>query len=164
MPADFLSRVCEILSAVASSHRDQVNDSDRAWTRDIKDHLCALGQELGFDVSASGCQDADDGEWLFDLVWSQGMNDEIWALPLVMECEWSLRPRDIAWDFGKLLVAKADVKLFVFHQPTLEAGTQVVGTLSRMIRAFRTTVPHEQYLLACYTWSERQFEYTTVVA
>lgn len=163
MAHDIEERLRVQLDSVASKFGEGNAASDRVWTREIKSRLCALGQELHYDVCASGCDNANEGEWLYDLVWSHGGDDEMWTLPLVVESEWRTGMEDIKWDFGKLLAAKSPLKLFIFQQSTLSAATDTITMLKRLILAFRTVVPGERYLLAGYAWSDRRFAYETIV-
>jgi len=163
MPDDTERKLREIFDAVAAKFGTGSPGTDSMWTKEIKKRLCSLGHEFPFDVCASGCEDADQGEWLFDLVWSEGERDEMWALPLVMESEWRVGLDDIRRDFGKLLIAKSPLKLFVFQQRTEAAVGDVFLVLRRLIRSFRMAGPGECYLLAGYSYSDRRFAYEQVV-
>ena len=147
-------RVIQLLPDVAGQLHAARDESTRNWTREIKSRLCTLGKELKYEVSASGCSGADYGEWLFDLVWSTGEGDELHELPLVVESVWRLATDAITLDFGKLVVAKAPVKLFILQQPTAEDVVRVVALLRRLARAFRAHLPRERYILAGYSFGE----------
>ena len=66
-------------------------------------------------------------EWLYDLHWFEEKKKSHYqqtSLPLVVECEWDwLRKKDksgdkysaIKWDFQKLLVANADLRVLIFQ-------------------------------------------------
>src|SRR5882724_11416190 len=83
---------------------------DPKWTRAIKNAVGGLGKSKGFryDVYASQCKFEGNGEWMFDLVWSRDHENMLIGLPLVMESEWE--PREILWDFAKLVAARADLR------------------------------------------------------
>jgi hypothetical protein len=138
------------LERIASSAMKSGNYRDREWTRQIKEMLCELGVRLKCDVSAAGCPGATDGEWVFDLAWSRSEGSRFLRLPFAMESEWSTSPYDILWDFGKLIIAKADLKLFVFQQRTEDEMTEMMNKLHGAIDDFEVKIPGEHYLLAGY--------------
>ena len=67
-----------------------------------------------------------------------------------MECEWDQSEDAIRWDFDKLVVAKADHKLVVFNQRTLESVKWMMEKLLERIRHFDDKLPGERYLMAGY--------------
>ena len=156
--------ISQVLDDVATADHGAGGLSDREWTRRIKEGLCNLGKQKGFGVSAAGCAGADTGEWIFDLVWAAGQDTpwEFWEMPLAMECEWSTRLDDIAWDFEKLLVAKAHHKLMVFQQAGETDVREAMEKLKRMVAAFKASFLTERYLLAGYAFDEHRFFYESI--
>jgi hypothetical protein len=71
-------------------------------------------------------------EWLYDLHWfKEGGSYRMTSLPLVVECEWAYKRKGdedkddysaVKWDFQKLLVANAKLRLMVFRKRT---GTDI---------------------------------------
>jgi hypothetical protein len=67
-------------------------------------------------------------EWLYDLHWyneNEGSRYQITSLPLVLECEWDWKRKNdeteddygaVKYDFQKLLVANADLKVMIFKK------------------------------------------------
>ncbi len=153
---NILEEIQLLLDGVANSSQGK---SDSAWTKEIKRELCQLGKKNNFDVSAAGCKGADTGEWLYDLVWSAGSEDFMTDIPLVVESEWSMHFDDISWDFGKLLVSKSDIKLFVFQQASKEGVENVQQKLGNLITKFVKKMPKEYYLIAGYSYSDHAFIY-----
>ena len=49
--------------------------------------LARLGRKLGFDVVASGCPEANNREWLYDLAWYENRAGVFHSLDLAMESE-----------------------------------------------------------------------------
>jgi hypothetical protein len=104
----------------------------------IKCALCQLGHKRQkgkrrFKVYTNrlppSCQNVIAGkcknrEWLYDLHWYTEKNGyQPTSLPLVVECEWSLKRKEdkyndpcsaIKYDFQKLLVANAELRLMIF--------------------------------------------------
>ena len=89
---------------------------NRHWTRKVKKVIGRIGRENGFTVSASGFKGKCDPEWLYDLVWYRNnTNERLEALPLILECEWIESKDSIRWDFERLLIANAPLKVMVFQ-------------------------------------------------
>jgi hypothetical protein len=102
-------------------------------TRLIKDRLHLLAQQkykfkaYGHGLSARLTQNAGgefkNREWMYDIHWyTEGKQPYTTIrLPLVMECEWEQKRRAdqtnafsaIKWDFQKLLVANAELRMMV---------------------------------------------------
>lgn len=144
------------LSVVPAAQSQQ---SDRRWTTAVKDAICGVARsweqkEKAAEnrVCATGCDKADDGEWLYDLVWYQEPRSPSWRLQrlvLVMECEWSLFREDQQRDFQKLLIAKAPFKLFVFQGAGKTKGIDpALKEFGEMIKAFEPNHGDEYYLFA----------------
>jgi len=157
------TRIVTVLDGVAKNDRTEGGLSNRLWTKQIKEGLCALGQVLGYGVSAAGCKDADTGEWMFDLMWGDGDKDHFLEMPLAMECEWSTDIDQIFWDFEKLLIAKASHKLFVFQQDTDKEVEYVAKELTVAVHRFRTRLLEERYLLAGWSSGQKSFIYNVAI-
>ena len=153
-----------LLEVVASGHKSWLPmQGSTTWTRKIKKHVCALGHEWGYKVSASDCEGADAPQLLFDLVLSRRRRDRPREHLFVMDAEWSPDKSDITWDFGQLLLVKAALKLFVYQQSNRTQLAETTSTLDRLIQSFRATTPGERYLLAGYSCADRRFEYASVL-
>lgn len=155
-----------ILDNLADTDKRLSGLADKEWTKRIKDDLCELGQKYNYGVSAFGVEKADEGEWLFDLVWADGNDNPSWQffeMPLAMECEWSTTKGDIIYDFEKLLVAKARHKLMVFQQKSQDDINSIIASLKDIIKHFKMTYPGERYLLAGYSASNHKFSYELIV-
>lgn len=89
------------------------NRSSRDWTPRVKGELCTVGHEFGFRVRATVPEPWADlcerGEWLFDVVW---ITDD-YRMTLAAECEFDPQWNAVEEDFGKLLVARADLCLMI---------------------------------------------------
>lgn len=158
------TEIAGVLEEVLTADKQSGGISDREWTRRIKESLCMLGQRNRYGVCAAGCAGADEGEWLFDMVSTVGRGDpwQFCEMPLAMECEWSTHLDDIAWDFEKLLVAKAQHKLFIFQEAAQSGVREVAERLKAMVNSFKTTLPGERYLLAGYAFDEHRFHFGCV--
>lgn len=133
------------------------------WTRLIKKELTTFGHERGFGVIASGCDYADAGEWLLEMVWVTGNNDMLEEMPLSMECEWNLDEHEIVWNFEKLLVVRSKYRLFIFNQKTSAEVDRTLEFLRAKIKGFRGSQVGDRYLFAGYSWDEEKFRYALEV-
>lgn len=157
------------LAAKANQLSQLKERGSRPWTAAVKDAVCHVGHlqstaTTQISVCAAGCQNADEGEWLFDLCWSSGRrdSDEFNALPLVMESEWCVERSEILRDFGKLLIAKSAIKLFVFQQSSRLALEAVVSNLRSHVDVFECgCVPSETYLIAGLDYGSGAFHFWT---
>lgn len=88
------------------------------WTKLLKRIIIKIGEDKGFYVNAGGIEELDEGEWLFDLVWSDlknnGSKTTITDIPLVLESEISkITFGGFKEDFDKLLFTPNSTKIFV---------------------------------------------------
>ncbi len=133
------------------------------WTSEIKTALARAAKDRQLYVCASGCEGADQGEWLYDMVWLQNNEPHVVEVALILESEWALRVRDILEDFQKLLVARAEHRVMIFQQETSQRVGDVAAHLDAQISAFRGTQPGDRYLLLGLDWSTGQFTRKLVV-
>ena len=120
-----------------------------AWTADVKQALCEACKSVDRDawVGASGVE-SDDSEWLYDVACLK-YDDEgyLRRTLLVAEVEWC-RDGDIWYDFEKLLVAQADVRVMVFlgtYWPKSDPRFKYFG---KYVKKLETAKPSDTYLIA----------------
>jgi len=154
---DLEKQIASTLDLVSDKDTLEGGISDRQWTELIKEGLCNLGHSHGYDVSAAGCKGAKTGEWMFDLMWASSENDFFKEMPLVVECEWSLDIDQQVWDFEKLLIAKAQHKLFIFQHGSESEVKNVIGHLSKAIDKFKTRLDGERYMLSGWSGEKKKF-------
>ncbi len=145
-------------------------NSPQEWTEKIRTSLGTLGQSLGFSArpEPGGCQNADCGEWLWDIIWAKfdetsqdeesngnqecwNEEDEMQELVLAGESEWGIYG-EVLKDFRKLLVSRATIRLMVYDIPTTpkkdrENKPPVYERLRGHIHAFKHNKPGDTYLL-----------------
>jgi len=130
------------------------------WTREVKSRLCRLAkdQEPPFSVYASGCSEADHGEWLYDLCWSVEVKGEgcLIRLPLVAEIEWK-PDGPCEGDFQKLLQARAEHRLWVFEAQTPKDIENLFQGYRDAVQRFQGSGTGDRYLFAAVAWKPRQF-------
>ena len=150
-------QIASTLDQIADKDQKEGGISDRQWTELIKEGLCILGQSLKYDVSAAGCTGAKTGEWMFDLIWASSKDDFFMEMPLAVECEWSMDIDQQVWDFEKLLIAKAQHKLFIFQHGSESEVKNVIGHLSKAIDKFKTRLDGERYMLSGWSGEKKKF-------
>lgn len=100
---------------------EQKLESTKWWTNQVMTALCDWSLEKGFWVDVSGMNEFAEAypgrvgnEFLYDLTCLKRDGEWLEEIPLVAECEWG-KPQGIEYDFQKLLLARADVRLMVFN-------------------------------------------------
>ena len=101
--------------------------TDTEWTQAVKTTLCLGAARLGLEVRASGVGKLACPEKLYDVSWLYRERHV-----LVAECEWT--KSEVSYDFEKLFVAKAGVRVMIFTG-TNEAGS--VGTANMLAHDVR---------------------------
>lgn len=119
--------ICEIETALNRVQQSEGIIKRRGWTHAFLDELKRIGGNNDFKVYASSLSERisendGGGEWLFDLCWSKEKkgNNKEWnrnyeGLKLICECEWSMDEDEIIYDFQKLAIGKADIKLMIIQ-------------------------------------------------
>ena len=137
------------------------------WNRAVHTPLCRMGRQNKCYVYASSKvvdeQNKDGGEWLYDVTWCEYEGDFLKSVPVVAECEWG-DPGDIKFDFEKLLLARAAVRVFVFDGRRCSNGAEALANkLCDWIGAFEGSRKGDTYLLVAYEevktpWNFRYFK------
>ena len=113
----------------------------------IKDALVKLGHKIGFRVAASEINNADEGEWLYDVSWKAIENGRLRSLPAVFEIELGRDPTDTAKDFGKMLPCKADLCVMVYDAVLESRVVSIRNALKDRIKAFDHPPAHAFLLI-----------------
>ena len=147
--------------------------SDGLWTRKVKEAIASVAKDnnsAGTNrIYANNCDLAEDGgnEWLFDLVWAIETGQDNWELErllLVMESEWNRNPDNQRYDFQKLLVARAAIKVFVFQEPDRENHDEKIHEFTRMLKAYKNNDEDEIYFFAGLLYANKgseEFQFST---
>jgi hypothetical protein len=127
------------------------------WTAAVKQTMGDLGKRLKFYVAASGYQSADQGEFLYDMVWYEldGQGNQL-SQPMVMECQWKCaHPAEVDDDFQKLVQARADVRVWVAVSANASEIDGHVANCEKQIRLFRGSLAGDQYIFLFFEWASR---------
>jgi hypothetical protein len=139
------------------------NDTTK-WTQQIKDRLCTIGLDLGFEVCTqkSAAPKANWGEWLYDMTWLEydrrGKEGYLIDIPLVLECEW-LKGDKILDDFEKIIIAKAKNKVIICQKANIDEINNMFKEFKGRISLFRRSEASDRYLFAGLNCSENNFEF-----
>ena len=156
----------ELQARIASALENAFARSDKTllascrpeWTNCWKRALEDLGHELGFEVCASGCQRAEEGEWLYDMSWytlDRSKGGTLVAQPMVLESEWSPDPT-VDGDFQKLVQARADVRVWIFTAADFDAVESYIGRCRDQAKSFVGTQRGDRYVCAGYDWRDKR--------
>ena len=140
---------------------------DSPWTEAVLKALSQTGQKLGFYVCAAGKPPgARHGEWLWDCTWLDYEGDDphkpLRLAPMVAECEWkgSVRGSEylkkILYDFEKLLVANAPLRVMVFEKTSEFESSSIAKELLCRVRHMEAVADDEvRYLLVAWEQFEK---------
>jgi hypothetical protein len=131
--------------------------SDTEWTTHIKCGVGQIGLDAGLLATASGYPTPADQEWLFDLIWFENSEQKhLKRLVLALESEWNRHPDEICYDFEKLLVARAPLKVMVFQ----DNGRNLPELWQMFETSLQTYAQHdadELYLFAAFQETPHEF-------
>jgi hypothetical protein len=142
--------------------QNAINDTSTDWTRAIKNKIAQVGNELNYEVYASLCDFAKDGEWLFDLTWADIKDEYLRSIPLALESEWI--PGHVIDDFCKLLVSRAEHRVMVFWASNKTSADNKVKELIDEVENSNITKSGDRYLFACWIDDADKFDFRPYVA
>ncbi len=125
--------------------------NDAEWTRATFCALEEIGNQLGYkSLYSNKC--GGPGEWLWDFVWIEHdpTSQNIMALPLVVESEWTTS--NVQYDFEKLIVSRAQLRLIIFQAQSKEQADQEISKCRNRSALFRGDPA--KYLAACWIYGE----------
>jgi hypothetical protein len=124
-------------------------------TREVKTFFGDLGRSLDFRICASGYKGADDGEWLYDLVWFES-DEEGFMIRQALVLQTEGRPDLVLdGDFQKLVQARADLRVWITSLPNAVLSRQHVETCKRQAQLFSGRSVGDIYLLIVYDWAAK---------
>jgi len=138
------------------------NSTEVFQTTSIMQVIGALGRKHGCQVAChkSHYADAEDPEWLYDMVWWQAdENNYIRRSVMVLESE--LRNHSDDLDM-KLVQSRTDVRVWISTSPN--NARQHIGNCKKQIRVFDQTMPGDRYVLAIYDYTARKRYIETYIA
>lgn len=152
-------QVKEALTSLCEEH-GEADWGAKGWTRRIKSAVAQLAKE-GQKAYASNADNVSGGEWLYDLTLLD-YSPETRILKrtiLVLESEWSWDQREIEYDFHKLLLAKADLRVMVFQIKDEPACGKMFERLKILVAACEQAETEDRYLFSGWRADIRRFEH-----
>jgi hypothetical protein len=118
----------------------------------VKQLFGDLGKRFGYKVAAAGYPGADDGEWLYDMVWYTLENGFMIQQNLVLESE--LNPDPVLdGDFQKLVQARADVRVWVSCSPNKQMAEQHITNCRKQAVLFSGALHGDTYIFVTDNWT-----------
>ena len=149
---EMIERIAGMLQPLGDELVKQ-KERDKGWTAAIHRALHILGDDAGFYVyTHKNDYDPTVNEWLYDQVWCQ--RDEKGVLQkvfMVMESEWKTAWSEVIYDFNKLLLARSDLRVFVFESRDV---SEVMSQLRSIIQTNPLVLPGDVYLLCGWDYNK----------
>ena len=133
----------------------KMNLTDREWTIEIKNRICKIGKERGYEVRASSSEEAHSAEWLYDVIWRKMSGNKVVDVGLVLESQWDRS--GIVDDFQKLLLARAELRCMIFCTASKQSAEVEIGELINQVGKFSGTQPSDKYLFCAWLADEKHF-------
>jgi len=129
-------------------------------TRIVKQVFGDLGKRLGYEVAAAGYKDADEGEWLYDMVWYRIDSGLMTNQFMVLESEWKQgvlisNHVEVDGDFHKLIQARADVRVWISSAPNQEIAQQHISNCKKQLQAFSGSMADDAYVFIINDWTTK---------
>jgi hypothetical protein len=129
------------------------------WTKHVKEAIFKIARKEHV-VTTHGLGDRTEPQWLFDMAWSVECGPKyayLQRLVLIAEFEWNRKAEDLYWDFQKLMVGRADYRLFVFDQKNKEEVSHFMDRFVEQISMYQGTQEGDRYLFAGSSTDEKTF-------
>lgn len=162
MTIKWLKEIAEKISKVPGSIEKCAGDG--RWTYEVKKCALEVGKARGYRVCTSGFQEQADAEWLYDLVWFNNTQDPfLKEVGLVLESEWAASLDEIRYDFEKLHLANAPLKVMVC-QSSNKKFESIRDHFSKSIAAYDRIQQDSLYLIAIFMNPEFEFRFCVLDA
>ena len=80
--------------------------------------------------------------------------EDLLEVELVLESEW--HKNSINDDFQKLLLARANLRAFIFQSKDDKQYKNLIADLKRQIQGFSRSATGDKYLFSCWIYNEEQ--------
>jgi hypothetical protein len=125
---------------------------NREWTNAVKLAVAGIMSARGCIVYTNGgLADTRGEEWVFDLcACHQDAAGRLIDIDLVLESEWSSNLHAQQWDFQKLLLARAKLRVFVTEVANQNNVTGVFERCTDEVEASNLPLNGDRFLLCAY--------------
>lgn len=140
---------------------DEREWGDPEWTDRVKSAVAGCDELKDLKAYAYGVEHAAGKEWLYDLTCLDYSveQDRLYRAVLVLECEWDPSLSGINYDFQKLLLARADLRLMVFQAKDAAGYEHVTSDLIDQVESFQQSSQGDRYLLSGWLADGRRFRH-----
>jgi hypothetical protein len=153
-----------LVNLISEAHLNKIIGNNK-WTFFLKEKLAILGESYNFQVSVGGFKDDYNSEWLFDLVWFKeeviGDNSRLIDIPLVVESEWGIKLQDIKYDFEKLLVSRAAIRLMICESSKINLASRI-EYFKDAVNMFKMSQKGDFYLIAILLTDTEEFHFEEI--
>ena len=132
-------------------------------TKVIKSVFGDLGKSRCFRVAAAGYPGADEGEWLYDMLWNESADGVMTRQAMVLESELKpggsvLSSAEVEGDFQKLVQARSDVRVWLALLPTQDLAVRHIANCKRQAKLFEGAMPEDTYVFVVYVWQTKRLQ------
>jgi hypothetical protein len=161
----YISEITDLLERFTQDAHEQKITGNRSWTLEIKKRLTRLGENYGYKTCASGFGGDCEPEWLYDIVWykeeGEGHNARLTGVSLVAESEWNLDFKHIKYDFEKLLLANASLKLMIC-QGHVKSKDGLMEYFKQAISKYKAGQRGDIFLIAILDCNDEEFYFESI--
>ena len=158
-------KTLEIFAAYARENLGCSYDAPTGpWTEGIMTRLCKVGQNEGYYVCVGKLDQANRGEWLYDMTWMKYCDVQPINVGLVLECEWEIGPEPadrkfdrIEYDFQKLILARADLRCMIFWAQSERSAKTKIEQLIVQVKNFSKNGTGDNYLFCVWLQDDKGF-------
>lgn len=151
---------CRLIQSVREAFENK-NISTLGWgemTHILFSELDCLAECLGVDVRHKQIEEKNQNwEFLYDVCFfkPRDRNRGGYFIPktplkqalLVLECEWNQDTKEMLYDFSKLLIARAELRSFVFYADSSKDFDSTMQDVKALIDAFEQGAQSDRYLI-----------------
>jgi len=171
--ADIAKQIIQEITKEFEKRRSWKEDhSSKFWTKKIGKALRSVADTNDFELRCSKTNSNGKGsnwEFLFDFVLldtgktkvGNGYFKDTHMISKsvsIIESEFSRKTDEILYDFCKLLLGKAELKVMIFCQGSNQS-TETISKIKQMIQKFSQSVESENYLIIWYNYDKENFSF-----
>lgn len=161
----YKEEIKQLLNKFVQEAHAQNLKGDANWTYEIKKRLAELGKKHQYNISVGGFRDLYEPEWLYDLVWykeeGEGETARLIEIPLIMESEWNLHFDYIKYDFEKLLVSNAPLRLMICQCSEINRQNRIDYFRDSIMR-YKSGNKDDIFLIALLDYESEEFHFVEI--
>lgn len=178
----YSNKIIRLLYEISTGYIYAKSNARKPNSNAIKYNMVKLGHKLGYRVYANGLNDEQkkeqldlhkfvNREFLFDIHWYKDKKNEFYmpeTISLVAESELGDRRKGdmsklknpaVMFDFQKLLVANAELRLLIFKVKNITELDALETYFEKSIAAYKLLEKGSIFLFACFVHETRELLY-----